>query len=200
MNPFHRLHALRLDNDAAGYRMAEAAPRFAALKEGKRAVVAHQLFQTPVLLAAHLVAAAGVVPGSRVLEPSAGLGRLLDALPACSVVAVEIAPACAGELFRQERQGVRLLQRDFLTVEPEETGLFDFVVMNPPFTMRADIRHCAHALRFLKPGGTLAALCLDTDHRERAFRDRAATWEKIPAGAFKAEGTGVATVMFTIIK
>ena len=203
---FNRLQSLRMENDAAGFAMDEMRPRFdklAARHENgaaPRAVTAFQLFQTPAELARRLVEALNMKRGSRVLEPSAGLGRILDALKpqdVAEVVAVEIAASCAGELFKQDRPGVRILQRDFLALTPEETGLFDYVVMNPPFHMRADIRHIQHALRFLKPGGRCAALCFDTHHRATAMRDRADTWEPLPAGLFGKEGTGVATVLAT---
>lgn len=203
---FTRLHGLRMENDAAKYRQQELAPRFAALAARKdngtapRAVSAFQLFQTPETLAARLVAALGGSVRGRVLEPSAGLGRILDAIAGCpaETVAVEIAPQCAAELFRQERPGVRLMQRDFLACTVAELGLFDAVAMNPPFHMRADIRHILHARQFLKPGGKLAALCFDTPSRAKALRHLCATWEPVEAGTFGKEGTGVATVLLTM--
>lgn len=204
---FHRLHTLRMENDAARYAQEEQAPRFARLAgrhengAAPRAVVVYNLFQTPAALAAQLVALLDLQPGARVLEPSAGLGRLLDALapyqPA-EVVAVDSAPQCAAELYTQERAGVIIKQRDFLTCTPAELGLFDAVAMNPPFHLRADIRHIRHALQFLKPGGRLAALCLDTPHREEAFKSQAEEWIKIEPGAFKAEGTGIAPVLMLL--
>ncbi len=201
-----RLHGLRMENDAAGYRMEETRPRFermAARHENgtaPRAVSAFQLFQTPPELARRLVAALGDKVRGRVLEPSAGLGRLLDAIaPFAPVgtVAVEMAAPCAGELFRQDRAGVKILQRDFLECTPAELGAFDAVAMNPPFHMRADVRHILHALKFLAPGGKLAALLMDTRHREAALRPLSATWEPVPAGTFGKEGTSVATVLAT---
>lgn len=202
---FNRLHALRMENDAAGYAMQEIKPRFDRMAgrhengSAPRAVSSFNLFQTPKELAGRLVALVGDLDGKRVLEPSAGLGRLLDCLPLnCQAVAVEIAPQVAGELYKQNRPNVQILQRDFLTVEPFDAGLFDAVIMNPPFHMRADIRHIQHALTFLKKGGILAALCLDTPHRERALKPAAATWEKLDAGTFAKEGTRVPTVLLTI--
>lgn len=201
-----RLRALRAANDAAGFEMAEARPRFVALASrhedgtAPRAVTAHQLFQTPPEIAALMVQMLNPEAGARVLEPSAGLGRLLDALAPFApseIVAVEIAPDCAHELRQQARPGVTILQRDFLTVLPDEIGHFDAVVMNPPFTMRSDIRHIRHALDFLKPGGRMAALCLDTHRRESALRHDAIEWMKLPAGAFKAEGTNVPAILAT---
>lgn len=198
-----RLHNLRMENDAAGYAMEEMRPRFAALatrhEDGTapQAIAAHQLFQTPAGLAAMI--AALLPPSERILEPSAGLGRILDALPPCrEVVAVELAPQCAEALYKQDRAGVTIRQGDFLAMTPATLGTFDAVAMNPPFTMRADIRHIRHALTFLRSGGTLAALCFDTPSREAALRPLCETWQKIPAGTFRAEGTEVPTVLLTI--
>jgi SAM-dependent methyltransferase len=205
---FNRLHGLRMENDSAGYRQEEMRARFDKLAarhetgDAPRAVSAFQLFQTPPPLAARLVAAVGLAPGARVGECSAGLGRILDALqpykPA-EVVAIEVAPQCAAELFRQNRPGVTLLQRDFLTVTPEEIGLFDAVAINPPFHMRADVRHILHARKFLRPRGKLAALCFDTPQRQKALAGLAASWEPIPAGTFGKEGTNVPTVLCTFL-
>jgi len=209
MNGRSRLLALRAETAEAGERMEAMRSRFDRLKTrhedgtAPQAVSSFNLFQTPAHLAARLVAAAGVQPGARVLEPSAGLGRLLDALEDYKpgeVVAVESSPDCAGVLYRAERQGVTIKQRDFLETSPEELGTFDSVVMNPPFHMRADIRHIEHALTFLKPGGTLAALCMDGHLREEKLRHRSATWERIESGTFAAEGTKVATILLTIVK
>lgn len=201
---FDRLHALREENEDASAFMAAMRPRFDRLAQrhengmAPRAVSAFNLFQTPAELAARLVALLQLPPGARVLEPSAGLGRILDALQPLApaeVVAVEVAPQCAGELFRQDRAGVTIKQRDFLACAMAELGLFDAVAMNPPFHMRADIRHILHALKFLKLGGKLAALCLDTPHRSNALRHIADTWEEVPAGVFGKEGTSVRTVL-----
>lgn len=209
MNPIHRLHNLRMENTEAGYAMAEMRPRFDRMANrhengtAPRAVSAFNLFQTPPELAARMVALLGENVRGHVLEPSAGLGRILDALKPyspLSVTAVEIAAQCASELFRQQRENVVLLQRDFLAMTPQDFGLFDAAAMNPPFHLRADIRHIQHALTFLKPSGTLVALCLDTPHREKALKPLSTTWEQVKAGTFGKEGTNVPTVMLTIAK
>lgn len=204
-NGFHRLHELRMQNDQAGFEMAEMRPRFAALASrhedgtAPRAVSVYQLFQTPPELAQRLVALLGLKPGARVLEPSAGLGRLLDAIQShkpAHVVAVEMAAECAGELFRQNRPRVAIKQRDFLAISPTELGEFDAIAMNPPFHLRSDIAHIQHARRFLKSGGKLAAVCMNGEHRRRAFVD-CDSWEDIPGGTFHSEGTNVPTALVT---
>lgn len=205
MNPIDtsRLHALRMDNDAAGYRMAEMRPRFEALRTrhedgtAPRAVSAFQLFQTPAPLAARMVELADIGPAHSVLEPSAGLGRLLrpimerkpDRVHAC-----ELNTELAAELFR-EFPTVELSQGDFLE---KHLDLFDRIVMNPPFHMRADVRHVLHAMGHLAPGGVLVGLCLAGRHREEGIRPHCDYWETIPAGTFRAEGTNVETILFRI--
>jgi 16S rRNA G1207 methylase RsmC len=70
--------------------------------------------------------------------------------------------------------------------------------MNPPFHKRADIRHIQHALKFLKPGGKLAAICMDTPHRRKAFQSIAKTWRELPPGSFKESATNIAAIMFSL--
>lgn len=204
---FNRLHALRMENDAAGYAMQEIAPRFNRLADrhengtAPRAVSAFNLFQTPPAVAANMAAHLELAPGARVLEPSAGLGRLLDALAPYSpreVVAVEIAADCAAELYRQDRAGVTIKQRDFLNVEPSELGQFDAVIMNPPFHMRQDIKHIRHALTFLRPGGRLVGLCMRTTQREAELKPLCSCWIDLPRGTFGKEGTNIEVSLLKI--
>lgn len=199
-----RLHNLRMDNESVRYDMDEQRPRFDRMAHrhengtAPRAVSAYQLFQTPKRVAEQLVATLDLKPGMRILEPSAGLGRILDALEPhkpSEVVAVEIAQQCAGELFAQNRERVTLLQRDFLMVQPEEIGLFDAVAMNPPFHLRSDLRHIEHALKFLKPGGRLASVVLNAPNRQAAIGGRVARWIDLPDRSFKESNTNVPTAI-----
>ena len=207
----HRLHSLRVRNEQAAADMDEARPMFDRMRNrhengtAPRAVTAYQLFQTPEAIAAQMVELlpeAGDAP--RILEPSAGLGRLINAAlnrwPSAEITAIEEAAQLAGELFHHQAEGLTLLQRDFLAVDPDSLGQFDFVLINPPFHMRADIRHIRHALQFVRPGGTLAALCMNTRHRVEAFQDIADHWQPLPAGTFKESGTNIETILFTITK
>jgi SAM-dependent methyltransferase len=205
--PFHRLHELRMENDAARYEQEELRGRFDTIRNrhengtAPRAVSTYQLFQTPISLAARLVALLGLAGGERILEPSAGLGRILDAIAPykpSEVTAVEIAPRCAGELFVQNRTGVIIKQRNFLTMSQDDIETFDCIAMNPPFHMRSDIAHILHARKFLRPGGRLAALCMDTRHRLEQLKPLSSHWETIPAGEFQSEGTGIGTILLTI--
>lgn len=200
-----RLHGLRMETTEAGFRMDAMRPRFDKLRDrhengtAPRAVSAFQLFQTPPELAERMADLADIQPGQSVLEPSAGLGRLLRPIMARNpgqVVAFELSPDLAGTLA-DDFPRVVVSCGDFLAVPVQG---FDRVVMNPPFHMRADVRHVMHARKFLKPGGVLVGLCMAGRHREEGIRPHCDYWETIPAGTFRREGTGVETVLFRIRK
>jgi len=204
-----RLRGLQIDNILTGAQLDAMRPRFNTLRNRHEngtapvAVSAFQLFQTPAAIAAQLVALLDLAPGSRVLEPSAGLGRILDALQPCQpaeVVAVETSPDLCAQLYKQNRAGVRLMQRDFLTVTAAEVGQFDAVAMNPPFQNGLDCRHTIHACAFLRAGGILAGICMDGPRQNKIIKPLAETWEPLPARTFSSEGTSVNAVMFTILK
>lgn len=175
----------------------------AALKAGGvKVVTAPQLFPTPADLAARMVQEANIWPADRILEPSAGTGSILDALkPGAHVLAVEINHTLA-EALRQRPGLEEFRQGDFLEVTPEEIGLFDKVLMNPPFENGADIKHIRHALAFLKPGGRLVALCANGPRQQEQLRPLAeesgGTYEPLPAGTFKNAGTLVNTALLIV--
>jgi methylase of polypeptide subunit release factors len=149
------------------------------LKEGVRFVSAPQLFPTPPHLVARMVEIAQIEPGHRVLEPSAGTGVLCKAitatLPTARVFAVEINPQLCKLLSQtinppeDDAEGIckNVLEGDFLEVD----GLgnhWDRIVMNPPFADGADIKHISHALKHLKPGGGLVAICANGHARTKS--------------------------------
>jgi protein-L-isoaspartate O-methyltransferase len=164
------------------------------LKAGVQVVSAPQLFPTPADVARRVVELADVQPGHRVLEPSAGTGRIVDVLSAieCCAVAVEInhnIVTCLRPKYRPEFLTVHTA--DFLDLTPDTLGTFDRIVMNPPFERGADIRHIEHARQFLKPGGRLVAVCANGPRQQAALQGDAETWITLADGAFAAEGTNV---------
>lgn len=164
-----------------------------------RAISSFNLFQTPAVLAARMVEILGIEPGCSLLEPSAGLGRLLAPTMGKRpgfVCAVDISPDCTRELSRLF-PSIDVVCCNFLE---EHLGEFDRIIMNPPFKMRDDIRHILHAADHLAPGGVLVGLCLHGSHRVEKLRPLCEHWEVIPAGTFAAEGTQVETVLFSIEK
>ena len=165
---------------------------------GAQVVVANQLFPTPPDLAERAVELAEIEPSHRVLEPSAGTGRLVDALgavPGAKVVAVEISPTIADNLRLRSNTKHEVRCADFLECNGD-LGKFDRIVMNPPFERGADIKHIKHALGFLKPGGRLVAICANGPRQQEQLKPLASHWEELPSGTFS--GTGVNAALLAI--
>lgn len=202
-----RLRHLLEVTEAVGEEMAVERGRFDRLRDpnaAPRVVSAFNLFQTPPKLAANLadlLRLDTLCPSGRILEPSAGLGRLYHAareLTPCPITLVELAPECCGELYRaiQGDAAARLIQGDFLAMDADRLGgLFDRVLMNPPFKQGRDIKHIEHARRLLAPGGRLVALCANRPRQQAKLRPAAIEWYPLPDGSFRSEGTNVAAAM-----
>lgn len=182
----------------------ETAARMAkdAAKAGVTVAVAHDLFPTPAAIVERMMELADIRPGMTVLEPSAGTGNILRAIPcvrpAGAVAAVEIVPAlaCAPAIVDHADT---VHNGDFLALDSHYFGcLFDRIVMNPPFSGGVDIAHILHAVKFLAPGGRIVALCAGGPRQESALRPLSTEWERLPAGSFKEAGTGVSVVLLTI--
>jgi 16S rRNA G1207 methylase RsmC len=136
-------------------------------------------------------------PDKRILEPSAGLGRLYRATRAAGhagpMVLVDISPDCCRELYGViDGDNATLRQGDFLTMD---LGRFDGAIMNPPFKQGRDIRHIRHALAMLNPGGRLVALCYNGPRQREQLRPLATSWVELEPGSFRSEGTGAAVVL-----
>ena len=168
------------------------------LEAGIQTVVAPQLFPTPLAIAERMVELAQIKPGQRVLEPSAGTGNLVKALPNIrpngSVVAVEVNHQLATAL---EPWADEVHCADFLACNGN-LGTFDRILMNPPFERGADIQHIQHAMGMLKPGGRLVALCANGPRQQGRLKSQADYWEELPAGSFQPQGTNVNVALLVI--
>lgn len=182
----------------------------------------YQFFETPADVAARMVSLAEIVPGHRVLEPSAGKGAIIKVVErdcpglAC-IDACELNPQMASDLaIRAEANRkaspieVNVSCGDFLQVNQK----YDRIVMNPPFTQGQDIEHVRHAYKLLLPGGRLVAITSvswmgGTAKKVKAFRE----WyeelqeqgfanppDELDSGTFKPSGTGVPTLMIMMLK
>lgn len=126
----------------------------------------------------------------RILEPSCGDGRILDALRDYGhrVFGIEYHSGRAAEAAAK---GHRVICANFLECPPRAE--FDAVVMNPPFYGRHYTKHVRHALKFLKPGARLTTILPASayyDHRELEGE-----WRDLPVASFAAAGTNVPTGM-----
>jgi phospholipid N-methyltransferase len=174
-----------------------------ALKAGVQVAVAPQLFPTPPALAARMVEMAGIEAGDRVLEPSAGTGNLAKAIrsavPCAHLDLIEIDPRLCSIL---KASGFEVSCCDFLAASmpvcPDSEEGHDCVLMNPPFSRGQDVAHILHALKFLKPGGRLVALCAAGPRQQAELRPLATTWEELPGDTFASQGTNVRAALMVV--
>ena len=179
------------------------------VKVAERALIGTKIpgfFPTPESLAKRMAEIADLKPGMKVLEPSAGTGRLADAAKAkgAEVVAAEVDSRLRDILAKK---GHTLVERDFTAMKPEAS--FDRILMNPPFEKGQDMAHVRAAYEHLKPGGKMVAIMGEggffrSDKQATEFRswlDRVGgTSEKLPEGTFKESNTGVNTRLVVIEK
>ncbi len=155
-------------------------------------------FPTPARIGAEMAQDLNVQPGMDVIDPGAGFGDLLK-----EVRKVEPgAKLHAGELQSSLREilsleGFSLEHADFLERTPAD-GLFDRIIMNPPFEGGQDMDHIRHAYSLLKPGGRIVALASEgpffrQDKKASDFRewlDRiGAVHEPLAPGSFTGAGS-----------
>jgi hypothetical protein len=165
-------------------------------------------FETPVHLADRIAALGELTPGCRVLEPSAGKGRIAlaarRACPGALISCVELMPANRAAL---EAEGFELIGKDFLALEARAE--FDAVLMNPTFNKRGDIHHTRHAWGWLRAGGRLVAVTsAGVEFREDELAREFRAWveqhggriERLPEGTFRESGTDVGTCLVTVRK
>lgn len=168
-----------------------------------------QMFWTPEPLAERMADLARIKPGDLVLEPSAGIGRLVKPLLArgAKVVAVETDSTNVETLRSLDVIDAHL--SDFVIWARHHDPIFAAAVMNPPFTKGQDIAHIQLAWSLLKPGGRLVAISGEgpffrQDRAADEFRgwlaDIGGTTEKLAPGTFRESGTDVATRLIVATK
>jgi protein-L-isoaspartate O-methyltransferase len=180
------------------------------LKAIRRDLIGNKIpgfFETPQAIAARMVDMAFLKAGERVLEPSAGLGRIATA--AAEVVGKDHVDVIEinGKLREAlEAQGFNLVADDFTEFDG---GPYDAVIMNPPFENRQDAEHVRRAFDLLKPGGRMVAIMgegvfFGSDAKAVEFRawleENDGNAEKLPEGTFKESGTGTNTRLVEITK
>lgn len=156
---------------------------------------------TPPELAKELVALAGVLKDSRVLEPEAGIGNIADVAKEVTdhVDCIErMTDFC--EILKLKKHNV--IGNDLLTAET--APIYDAVVMNPPFSEECE--HIKRAFDFLRPGGSLVAVCSSSiqwksTRKYEQFRDWLSEHtHSIDECGAKFEMTGVHTVVLVVDK
>lgn len=134
--------------------------------------------------------------GDKVLEPSCGCGRIMDAAKKkdANVIGFEIH---AGRAKESIDKGHNVIIGNFLESVP--TGDFDKVIMNPPFYGKHYHKHIEHAMKFLKHGGILCAVLPVTARYDHGLIKNG-SWRDLPIGSFRESGTNVNTTILKIRK
>lgn len=153
-----------------------------------------QFYPTPAKVIEEILYAVGIEERHgdrapyRILEPSCGDGRILDAIQARGhkAIGVEVDPSRAAEA---RAKGHSVITGNFLEQPPEP--VFDRVVMNPPFYGRHYVKHVRHALRFLKPNGTLVSVLPASAHYDHG--EIKGLWHDLPVASFAESGTNIPT-------
>jgi SAM-dependent methyltransferase len=150
-------------------------------------------YPTPLAVVERVLGDAYIREGERVLEPSCGCGRFLDALRklGADAVGIEVDPSRAAQA---RAKGHKVLLANFLETVP--TGDYDHVVMNPPFYGQHYAKHVTHALKFLKPGGKLTAILPATARYDHGLLE--GRWQDLPVGSFSESGTNINTTVLTM--
>lgn len=174
----------------------------------------HGAYFTPVPLADKLVSMAPLVSlpdrRLRVLEPSAGIGRLADAVkrayPDADIDCIELLEEHRRELVAAGHSVIDGIGGDFMLVHPSCEGLepYDAAIMNPPFQRGTDRVHVLHAAKLVRVGGVVLAIVSGsiesrTDVRSvqlrRIIETHGGRIEIIPNGGFAESGTMIKTAM-----
>lgn len=154
-----------------------------------------QYYPTPQKVVERILSEVSDLDGKRVLEPSCGCGRFLDAIKSAGGIAIgyEVDHARANQC---RAKGHNVITGNFLESIP--TGDFDFVIMNPPFYGTHYVKHIKHALKFLKEGGELYSILPATARYDHGLID--GRWLDLPVGSFRESGTNINTTILTIRK
>lgn len=115
----------------------------------------YQFYCTTTETAAEFVAWVGAEESAICYETSAGTGAIAKQMP-LQTYCVEVDRLRAMAL---DKMGFEVKQADFLTLSPSDLhGEADYVMMNPPYAGRAWQDHFEHAAKFVRAGGTVAAI------------------------------------------
>ena len=170
----------------------DTGPKVDKVKELERSLVGEKngvdFFPTPRAKAQEIVDRADIQPGMKVLEPSAGTGNLAEVMREAGAE-VEVAEISPRHRELLEAKGFDIVEHDFMDME---SGQYDRIVMNPPFSKNQDIEHVEKAYELLKPGGKLVSIMGEgaffrQGKTETAFRewlDEVGYSEKLPEGFF----------------
>lgn len=183
LDAYTRLADLRNKNELKAIPLLELEQN---IKQGRPQIInSFNLFQTPQEIVRRMISLV-VTSEKHILEPSAGLGRLIHPVQdAASITAIDISHDCTEYLFNKYPKIKQVIRGDFLTLDLPN---FDLAIMNPPFKNGIDIKHILKAKELCKE---VVFLCTGGPRQERILKPITRHWELLPPGSFKESGTNV---------
>ncbi len=156
----------------------------------------YQFFETPIELAKELIKLANIQSDEKVLEPSAGRGRIALLVPGCDCI--ELNPENREYLISQ---GLNVVGESFL----DFTKQYDVIIANPPFTRQQDIDHVNHMVKLARRRvvSVASASVMFRDNKKTVdFRNKienmGGTIIPLPDKSFSKSGTNVNTCIVCV--
>lgn len=177
-----------------------------------------QFYPTPRHVARRLIELSGITKTSLdrpiILEPSAGIGNLLDEIPSyirekAGIYVVETEKSNVDKLIEKGYSVHEMSFEEFYNKHREFKRTITHVIMNPPFSLGRDIHHTLLAYELLAEGGVLTGIISENslyynNSDSKMFREwldkHNAYIEQLPYGSFKESGTMVDTALIRVIK
>lgn len=160
-------------------------------------------YATPEPVGLKMVEWAGVKPGDKVLEPSAGHGAIARFIPPQTDVTMIEPSYDLSQRASLSNTGARVVNGKF--EDFSRTNKYDAIVMNPPYGHggKTAVEHMSKAAQHLREGGRMVALVPRGGLTDRRLLEFAEVAEKnklqlvarvmMPGSTFERAGTKVAT-------
>lgn len=131
--------------------------------------------KTRPLVIAQMLKGALIPESSKILEPSAGSGDLIEGIQnrykLVDIDCVELNKELRETLISK---GYNVIGNDFLKLTPNP--IYDYVIACPTYKDNVDVEHIMHMYEFLKPGGEIISLThpawtIQNSSRQQDFRE-----------------------------
>lgn len=164
-----------------------------------------QFFETPNSIAENMINLCGLGRSSKILEPSAGRGKLLHQLKKeynyswFNEVQIDVCESY--EPFIEElNSSYNFICNDFLDYNYKDSCKYDFIIMNPPYSRNQAVRHVRHAWNHLNPSGRIIALLPLSHQSETLYQEFLTECVNYQIQSQSFQETKIKTVIMTIDK
>ena len=163
-----------------------------------------ELFETPQEVIEKMLELANIKDTDRVLEPSAGKGKIAWEILNYSKK-LDVCEMQADLFVALKADGFKIVGADFLVYTGKK---YDKIIANPPFSNGKDIDHVMQMWKLLRKGGRIVSVMAKSfvfreQKKWKTFREFVEThgyWIELDEGSFKESGTMVNSVIVVLEK